>query len=124
MENSKKEDFNKRFTLEERQEKANAVLEKHPDKLPVVVQQASDSKLELPDFKEKFLVTHNLTVSKFILEIRKRVNLKPEHALFIFIKQNTVPSSAQTMKEVYDKFKDEDNFLKIYFKEEPVMGGF
>jgi GABA(A) receptor-associated protein len=117
-------DFDKKVTLEKRKEEVEKQLKNHPGKIPIVIQQSKSSKLTLPEsFKFKFLVPPEQTFGSFVFEIRKRINLKPEQALFVFV-NDAIPPSSHTMEEVYNKYKDEDGFLKLLFCEENVFGNF
>jgi GABA(A) receptor-associated protein len=115
-------DFDKKVSLEKRKEEVEKQMKNHPGKIPIVIQQSKSSKLILPEtFKFKFLVPLEQTFGSFVYEIRKRINLKPEQALFVFVNE-AIPSSTYTMEEVYKKYKDEDGFLKLLFCEENVFG--
>ncbi len=101
---------------------ALSILQKHPDKIPIIIKQGETSKIKLPEkFKFKFLVANDDTVGSFIYELRKRINLKPEESLFIFV-DNVVPPTSATLGEIYSKYKDKDGFLKMIFTEENTFG--
>ena len=111
--------------LEKRKEELAKQIETYPGKIPIVVQKSKTSKLEIPDkFKFKFLVPPDQNFGAFMFQMRKRLNLTEEQSLFVFTFPNgTIPPSGNTMKDVYDKFKDEeDGFLKLLFSEENSFG--
>ena len=62
--------------------------------------------------KKKYLVPADLTVGQFVYVIRKRINLSPEKAIFIFV-EDALPPTASLMSSVYEEHKDEDGFLYI-----------
>jgi GABA(A) receptor-associated protein len=97
-----------------------AIRQKYPDRLPVLVEQASSSRLTDID-KKKFLVPKNLTVGQFIYVIRKRISLAPETGLFIFI-ENTMPNQSSLISSLYAEFCDERGFLVIKYAGENVFG--
>jgi len=72
--------------------------------------------------KKKYLVPAELTVGQFIFIIRKRINLRPEEALFFFV-NGSIPSTSNTMGEVYQQNHDEDSFLYMMYSDESVYGG-
>lgn len=110
-------------SFEKRKEEAMKIKEKYPGKIPIIVQQTKNSKLKLPEtFKCKFLIPGDQNIGTFMMELRKRINLQPEQALFIFIDNNSIPSSNVSIKDVYDGNKDTDGFLKICFCEENTFG--
>jgi len=57
--------------------------------------------------KKKYLVPADLTVGQFVYVIRKRINLSPEKAIFIFV-DDILPSTAAFMSSVYEEHKNED----------------
>jgi len=114
--------FDRNVPFEKRKEEVEKQMKKYPGKIPIVIQQSKSSKLVLPEtFKYKFLVPIEQTFGSFLFEVRKRLLLKPEQALFIFIDKSLPPSNS-SMEELYKKYKDTDGFLKFFFCEENVFG--
>lgn len=56
--------------------------------------------------KKKYLVPSDLTVGQFYFLIRKRIQLRPEDALFFFV-NNVIPPTSATMGSLYQV-----NFVK------------
>lgn len=112
--------FKEKFDFEKRADEATRIKKKYPDRIPVIVEKAQHC--DMPDIdKHKYLVPKDLTVSQFIYVIRKRVNIKAEEAIFLFI-NNSLPSSSELMSTVYENNKDEDQFLYAKFSEESTFG--
>nr|CCC91678.1 putative microtubule-associated protein 1A/1B, light chain 3 [Trypanosoma congolense IL3000] len=107
-------------TFESRQADAAKVRERHPDRLPVICEKVHNSDIADLD-KCKFLVPSDLTVGQFVMVLRKRVQLEAESALFVYINDTVLPSSAQ-MADIYTKYKDEDGFLYIKYSGEATFG--
>jgi GABA(A) receptor-associated protein len=117
-------EFDMRVSFEKRKEEVEKQLKNHPGKIPIVVQKSKFSKIVLPEsFKFKFLVPSEQTFGAFVYEVRKRLNLDAEESLFIFAKGSSIPESGKIMGDIYEKYKDEDGFLKLIFTEEPGFGG-
>lgn len=115
-------EYDIKVSFDDRKKEVDRIKEKHPGKIPVIVEKSQDSKLVLSEeFKYKFLVQPDHTISNFMVELRKRLNLQPDQALFLFI-NNSVPPTGSSMGEIYEKNKDTDGFLKIHFCEETIMG--
>lgn len=57
----------------------------------------------------------------FSYVIRKQMTLEPEKALFLFVENTLVPSSA-LMGELYARYKSEDNALRIMYMSESTFG--
>ena len=98
-------------------------MNKFPTRIPVKVKKSSTSKLTPPkEFKYKFLVEKNDTLSAFLYALRKRLNLNPEEALFLFTENNTLLTNGK-IETLYEKHKNnEDMFLHITFSEENTFG--
>ncbi len=88
--------------------------------MQVIVEKAPKS--DAPDIdKKKFLVPSDITVGKFVYEIRKHMKLSPEKAIFLFV-NNVLPPTAELMSHIYAKYKDEDGFLYITYSGENTFG--
>ncbi|KAG6755734.1 hypothetical protein POTOM_039139 [Populus tomentosa] len=108
------------LTSERRQAEASRIREKHPDRVPVIVEKAGRS--DVPDIdKKKYLVPADLTVGQFVYVVRKRIKLSPEKAIFVFVK-NTLPPTATLMSVLYEENKDEDGFLYMTYSGENTFG--
>jgi GABA(A) receptor-associated protein len=60
----------------------------------VIVEKAA--KTDAPEIdKKKYLVPNDITVGKFVFEIRKHMTLPPEKAIFLFV-NNTLPPTGNT----------------------------
>lgn len=110
--------FSKRS--EKRKSEAERIRAKYPDRVPVICEKADRS--DIPDIdKKKYLVPADLTVGQFHYVIRKRIQLAPEKALFLFC-SNTIPPNAALMSTVYEEQKDEDGFLYVQYSGESTFG--
>jgi GABA(A) receptor-associated protein len=113
--------FHKEHPFVKRKEEAIRILQKYPDRIPVIVQR-SDRNSNIPDIdKKKYLVPSDLTMGQFIYIIRKRIKLKPEQAFFTFVNKS-IPSQTDLISQIYKVHKDTDNFLYIDISGENVFG--
>ena len=112
-------DFKKKFDLAHRKDEAKRMKLKYPNRIPVIVE-SNDKKLP-PIDKTKYLVPQDITVGQFVYVIRKRIDLAPEQAIFVFV-NNTLPPTASPMCEIYNNSKDEDDFLYIEYTSESTFG--
>ena len=62
--------FQKKFSFDKRRLEANRIIEKFPDKIPIIVEQGKSDKLPKID-KSKFLVPQDITVGQFMTIIIK-----------------------------------------------------
>lgn len=94
---------------DKRKAEAQRIRQKYPDRIPVIAEKAANN--DIPDIdKKKYLVPADLTVGQFVYVIRKRIELAPETAIFIFV-NDTLPPTAALMSKIYADQKDEDGFL-------------
>merc|ERR1712226_289281 len=112
--------FKKDHSLEYRKIEAQKIRTKYPDRVPVIVEKVTGSVVDDID-KRKYLVPNDITVAQFMWIIRKRINMPPEKALFLFI-DKVVPTSSMTMGEIYVDHKDGDGFLYIQYSGENTFG--
>jgi len=112
--------FKQDHTLEYRTAEANKIKSKYPDRVPVIVEKVPNSQIEQID-KRKYLVPNDITIAQFMWIIRKRIDMAPEKALFLFINK-VVPSSSMTMGDIYLNHKDVDGFLYIQYSGENTFG--
>jgi len=118
--------FTQEHPLEKRKEVAAKIKEKYPDRCPVIVERADNSDAPLMD-KKKFLVPQDITVAKFVAEIRKHMpKLKPEDSIFLFVRAaddtDILPPSFSAMAVIYEKHKSPDGFLYIRYSGENTFG--
>jgi len=115
--------FKQEKSLEERKKETEKIMKKYDDRLPLIVERSP--RTDLPEIdKKKYLVPNDLTIGQFMLTaLRQRLKVTSEKALFIFVGENQIPPTAATIKEVYDKYKDEDGFLYITYAGENTFGG-
>lgn len=112
--------FKGNFPLQKRTNESTLIRKKYPDRIPVIVEKVGTS--DIPDIdKKKYLVPSDLTVGQFQFVIRKRINLKPEQAIFVFV-NNSLPSTEKLMTIVYEEHKDEDGFLYVKYSGENAFG--
>ena len=108
--------------FEVRMEEAKKRMEEYPDKIPIILKKNPRSNINVDkNFKYKFMVPKNHTISSFFYQIRKRMNISEEKALFFFI-NNSVPSLTTQTGDLYNKYKDDDLILRISFSEENTFG--
>jgi len=103
-----------------RKAEGEKIRKKYPDRVPVIVEKAPKARIGELD-KKKYLVPSDLTVGQFYFLIRKRIQLRPEDALFFFV-NNCIPPTSYTMGSLYQEHHEDDYFLYIAFSDESVYG--
>lgn len=109
----------------ERKKEIARLIQKHPGRVPMYIECDKRCK-NIPKnedaFNKKFLVPDELSVSQLMYVIRKRFEMKPEQAIYIFF-NNEMVSSSKTVREVYDLYKNkEDDMLYAFYATEATFG--
>lgn len=107
--------------FEKRRTECEKIRKSNPDRIPVVIEKNPTSQLA-PLEKKKYLVPQDLTVGQFYFMIRKKMELRPEEALFFFV-NNTIPQTMVTMGQLYQEHHEEDMYLYVAYSDESVYGG-
>lgn len=114
-------DFQSKYTLDQRKQESQRILEKYPDKIPIICQKYDKDKSDYKLPKNKFLAAQDMTMGQFAFIIRKNIKMKQSEALFMFV-GNVLILNTLTLQEVYQKNKNEDGFLYIHFSLENTFG--
>lgn len=114
--------FKEKFPLQKRKDEAEKILQKYPDRVPIIVEKFPGS--DIPEIdKKKYLVPSDLTVGQFVYVVRKRIKLLPEQAIYLFV-NNTLPPTSSLISQVYKEHKDADNFLYFLYSGESTFGAY
>ena len=108
---NKNESFKQTIPFNKRVEEANKVLEKYPNRIPIIVERGSNTVKQIN--RKKYLVPHDLSVGQFMHVIRQRINLDSSEAIYLFCNGKITPTS-KLLSELYSMEQSEDKFL--YFQ--------
>jgi len=98
------------------------VRTKFPDRIPIFITKVAKKNDTLPDIsRHKFLVPSTFTYAELIYTIRKWLKLPSQHAIFVFI-QNTIPSSSESVADLYQRYKSPDQILRVEYTSENTFG--
>jgi len=111
----------KNKSLEDRLHEFKTIRKNHPDKIPIICEKAKKSNIKDID-KHKFLVPEHFSMGQFSYIIRRRLNISQEEALFIYVNNNKIISSSQSLISVYEENKSQDGFLYIQYGSENTFG--
>ncbi len=101
---------------------ADRIMQKYPDRIPVIVHRNPKSTNTPEIDKSKFLVPTDLTVGQMMYVIRKRIHLHPEKALFLFVNQEIVCNSHLIIAVYERSHNPTDGFLHITYSCENTFG--
>ena len=112
--------FKDQHTFEKRLEESSRIRQKFGDKIPIIVEKANGT--DLPDIdRKKFLCPSDLSFGQFSYVVRKRLNLREDQTMFLFV-NDQFPPSICTMMQVYREHADEDCFLYCVYTAESAFG--
>lgn len=106
----------------ERVKKSQFILEKYPDRVPLIIQPSKNDRDAYPIDKSKYITPRDLTLLQLQQIIRRRVRFPAEKALFMFINNKIYPITTG-IGQLYDNNKDSDGFLYITYCQENTFGG-
>jgi hypothetical protein len=108
--------------VETRRNECRKVLEKNPEKIPIIFEKDPKSQIE-PFPKTRYLVSKDLTVNHFQLLLRNKLKLNETQAFFLLVQGKYTILGENTLAEIYQKFKDKDDgFLYMMYSTEQVWG--
>jgi GABA(A) receptor-associated protein len=111
--------YKHQLSFENRCCETRRVLQKYPDRVPIICEKANRN---VPDLdNKKYLVPSELTVGHFMFVIRKRMKIRPEEAIFLFV-GNNIPPSSYNIGDLYHQYKDNDGFLYMQYSKENTFG--
>ena len=105
-----------------RKSECSRIRAKYPDRCPVICEVTRKDRNRLKLDKNKYLVPRDITVGQFAYIIRRRLKLTPEQAMFIYLENNTFPSTSQLIGTIAHESKNEDGFLYITIGLENTFG--
>ena len=115
------ESFKKKFNLEERKAESVRILEKYPERIPVIVERSHNCTNVQAIDRNKYLVPIDITMGQFMHVIRSRIKLDASQAIYLFI-NNGLPPSSELISKIYQDNKSEDGFLYITYAGESTFG--
>lgn len=106
-------------SLEERKTESQTMLERFPDRVPVIVEKRRTCVATID--KRKFMAPRSLSVGQLVFVIRRRLKMKSSDAVFIFIAKRLADQNAM-LNETYSRYGDEDGFLYVVYDFENTFG--
>ena len=114
--------FKKEKAFDKRKVESERVRTKYPDLIPVICERHSTNNNLPQSSRRKYLVPPDITMGQFKYVIRKRIQLLPDQALFVFVNETVMCPTMTTMAEAYREHMDEDGFLYMVYSGESTFG--
>jgi len=112
--------------LEARRAETRHMLEKYPEKIPIICEKAP--RCDLPSMgKKKFLVPGTMLCGEFKYIVHKHINqtggrgVASDQTIYLFIGNNS-PRTSSAMADIYGMYKSNDGFLYITYTAENTLG--
>lgn len=96
--------------------KVDRLIEKYPNRVPVMCYKNKSTKCE-----QKFIVPKDLTSAQFLYIMRRRIKIDSKVALFLFI-NGEIPPSTSTFNDLYEQYSDKNGILHVTYSEENTFG--
>ena len=113
--------FKNKFKFDHRKKESERIMNKYPDRIPVIIERAKNSDVQSID-KNKYLVPNDLKMSQLLWVVRKRLKLDSSCALFLFTVNGTLHPNTEYVSSVYEKSHNEDGFLYLNYTSENTFG--
>ena len=114
-----RENFKEINKFEKRVEDSCRIMEKYPDRVPIICERLTRKAPEID--RKKYLCPKDLTMGNFMYVIRKRLHLTEDKALYLFVGNSIIPVS-KDLGTIYEEKKDKDGFLYIRYDSESTFG--
>lgn len=105
----------------EKLKKSQHILEKYPDRVPIIIQPSASDRDSYPIDKSKYITPRDLSLVQLQQIIRKRIKFPAEKALFMFINNRIYPITS-IIGVLYDEHKNKDGFLYVTYCQESTFG--
>ena len=110
-----------KYSFEDRLSKSRELKSKYPDRIPIILERSRSS--PIPDaIKSRFMILKDLTVGQLILMIRRDIKIDQHKAIFIYVNNEHIPHTSNTIDDIYKRYSDDDGFLYITYCAEDVFG--
>ena len=116
--------YKEEHSLEKRLSETNALREKYPDRIGLIIEPTPSCTLSTLSGvqKRKYAVYNDMHCSAFMNIVRQKLELAPEIALIFFVNGKHLITGSQLISEIYDQYKNEDGFLYIEYCVENAFG--
>ena len=127
-------EFRKKYNIEERKKLSQNILSKYEDKIPIYLSFDKDILSCVNPLLKKninrYIVSSSLTFLQFISIVKKKINIKSDESLTLFIEHYNKDKITDTVlcpisssiQSIYLSYKDEDDFLYLKLIKENVFG--
>ena len=113
------------LSLQERINRSEALREKYPHCVPVILSKNKNDKILQDNIHSKYLVPKNVQISYLLISIQKKLKLDSNKALFLFVQKDNnsfLVSSSMNIHELYNTYSSNDGFIYLIYTTENTFG--
>jgi len=114
--------YKNKVSLKDRVKESSSILSKYSNRIPIIIERSYNSTNVPKINRKKFLVPSDLSMGQLMYIIRKRIQLQPYEAIYLFVNNSILIPTNQMMSNIYNKYKDDDGFLYITYAGENTFG--
>ncbi len=124
--------YQRQVPFGQRKNLASTIKNLHPDRIAVLLDIPKDATYATSELtsllQSKYLVPENMTVGEFYKKLKIQLESKTstgnwsQRTFFLLSETMKSLTISDTMAEVYEKYKNEDDLLYFYFCEENMFG--
>ena len=115
--------YKNQFSFEKRENECNAILNKHYDKVAIIIEMSQSASTNTPCIpKRKFLASPDMSFYEFLVVIRERFKLNPNQAILFFVNDNILITTTMKISELYNEYRDHDGFVYLKYTTENAFG--
>ena len=104
------------FNSNSRLNEAEKLLYKYTDRRPIIISN------KISNNELKYIVPINLTIIQLLYIIKKKEGLNENEAFYLFTEDKSLVTSSSTIGQIYENYKNKDNFLYLDLHKESVFG--
>ncbi len=113
--------YRESLSLSERINKSKRILENYEDRIPMILEKSPTEKYLPRPTKTKYIIPNDFTIGMVISILKKNLNIDQSTSIYITSKNNILTGSL-SLESAYNKYKEEDGFLYLYYCSENVFG--
>lgn len=114
--------FKQEKSFDKRKAESERIRAKYPDLIPVICERHIGNTTLPQSTRRKYLVPPDITMGQFLYVIRKRIELLPDQALYVFVKGTVMCPTMTSVSEAYRMHRDPDGFLYMVYSGESTFG--
>ena len=116
--------FKSTHPLETRRKESSRIIQKYPERIPVIVERSSSAEKTMKEIdRKKYLVPASLNWGEFLAIVRNRLKLESSQSIFMFVGNDVLVSTGTLVGQIYEEHKDKDDgFLYAQYASENTFG--